>query len=319
MFGDLPKLFDRNFAIAFLLPVVMFLFVSSFLGPSFGIFGESGKTLETLSKNQPILGVSAFVFMLWIGGILLLALSRSIIRLKEGYGRWNPARIFVFIERRKFRRLQDLLATVESEIDFLESRQQRPDPSAIKKQTELRQLLASRFPQSEQYLLPTAFGNTIRAFEAYSLVMYGLDAIPSWPRLLTVIPDNDRDLVDSAKAQASFWVNVWLLSLLVLLEYLVLAVIERRSGSLWFLTSLPIAWWASNRARNAAASWGEMVKAAFDVYLPQLGKKLGLDMGKTRDEERAVWSAFSVAILYRYPEILPSRVVKPETEAHGQP
>ena len=76
-----------------------------------------------------------------------------------------------------------------------------------------------QFPDEEAWLLPTSFGNTIRAFEVYPRVMYGLDAIPGWLRILAVIPKDYRESVDNAKAQVDFWLNLWFLSILMIFEY----------------------------------------------------------------------------------------------------
>jgi hypothetical protein len=63
--------------------------------------------------------------------------------------------------------------------------------------------------------LPTRFGNAIRSFEVYSRIIYGLEAIDGWPRLLAVIPADYRQAIDDAKAQVDFWVNIWMGSLLI--------------------------------------------------------------------------------------------------------
>src|SRR5712692_4078105 len=79
-------------------------------------------------------------------------------------------------------------------------------------------MLAERFPPEEDQLLPTAFGNTIKAFETYPDVMYGFDAIEGWTRLLAVIPKDYRELIETTKAETDFWVNLWFISLLILCE-----------------------------------------------------------------------------------------------------
>jgi hypothetical protein len=61
------------------------------------------------------------------------------------------------------------------------------------------------------------------------------------------------------------------------------------------------------RVRSAAVEWGEVVKSAFDVFLPELHKKLEFPIA-TREEERQMWERFSQAIIYRLPSSLPERV-----------
>ena len=60
----------------------------------------------------------------------------------------------------------------------------------------------------------------ISAFEGYSRVMYGIDAIPFWPHLSAVIPEDYQRSISSAKADVDFAVNLFYFSFMLLLEYL---------------------------------------------------------------------------------------------------
>jgi hypothetical protein len=201
--------------------------------------------------------------------------------------------------------LTERLEALDSDLALGEELQGDKDLSLIRERTLLRRLAAERFPDKEGRLLPTAFGNTIRAFEAYPFVMYGLDPIPAWPRLIMLMPDNDREAVDTAKAQTSFWVNLWLLSLIFFVEYVVLRIDTGRPGTLWALISIPLAWIASLRAQNAATMWGEVVKAAFDMYIPKLRKRLELDATLSPEQEREQWVRMGNAMVFRDPRFLP--------------
>ena len=57
------------------------------------------------------------------------------------------------------------------------------------------------------------------------------------------------------------------------------------------------------------------MKAAFDVFVPQLYAKLGVAVPKSREEERTLWRGYSQAMIYRLPEALPepARPEKPAT------
>lgn len=309
MFGELPKLFGREFAIGFLLPVAVFIPASVFVINSFWPEAISWRP-QPSQTNDVLLGATVFIFVLWLGGILLLALNRSIIRFKEGYGTWNPARLLAFLERRRFQRLKDRIQDLVYSRDLADSLGEERDPVSAKKRDDLKLLAAIRFPNEERLLLPTAFGNTIRAFEVYSFVMYGLDAIPGWTRLIMLMSDSSRELVESAKAQMDFWINIWLLSLLLFGEYLAGAIVTKQRGSLWWLAAIPLAWAASSRARSAAANWGELVKAAFDVYLPELREKLEIGADLAPKDEHEQWEDLSRAMVYRDPSAFPDRSKK---------
>lgn len=140
----------------------------------------------------------------------------------------------------------------------------------------------------------------MRAFEIYSRIMYGLDAIPGWERLLTVIPKDYRALIDDAKAQTDFWINMWFLSLLLALEYILILLLTQRYILIWvFPVAILSALFAAYRARIAAIEWGHYIKASFDVFLPELYTKLGFPHPLNRTEERSNLIRFSQAIIYR--------------------
>jgi hypothetical protein len=309
LFGELPKLFGRDFMIGYLLPAAMFIPAALWVAETFNAEPLQGFLRELpKTREQPVLlGATLFVFFLWLLGVTLLALNRVIIRAKEGYGSWNPARLLAFIERWRFRRIQNRLNELNEKYITLLTFDQELDPVSGRLHTRLSRLLAERFPARETDLLPTAFGNTIRAFEVYSDEMYGLDSIPAWPRLLMIMPEGSRTLVEAAKAQMDFWINLWLLSFLLVLEYIVLAIVTNERGSFLALLSIIIAWVASNRARAAAVSWGNTVKAAFDVYLNTLREKLQLQSGLAPAQDREQWSRLSAAMIYRDRRGLPAQ------------
>jgi hypothetical protein len=136
--------------------------------------------------------------------------------------------------------------------------------------------------------------------------MYGMDAISGWNRLLAVIPKDYRQLIDSSKAQTDFWVNLWVLSWLIIGEYLVLFLLSIGLGNsnidnfqtIWVpIVGLFIAAIASWRARRAAVEWGDMVKASFDIFLPELGIKLRFAPPANREESTKYGAASAVPFL----------------------
>lgn len=303
--GELPKLFGRNFAVGFLLPAAVLIPAALWVAGSFDerLVNAAVKELAVFRTELSALSLTVFLSLLWLAGVLLLALNTVIIRLKEGYGSWNPAVLWKSVERRRFEKHHERLRELNREyVAGLSG-----DSALREARREEGELLAVRFPDREDLVLPTAFGNTIRAFEVYPRVIYGLDSIPAWPRLLMVMPEESRALIETAKAQMDFWVNVWFLSLLIFGEYIALVLIYRRAGNPWALMSVVLALGASNRARAAAAEWGETIKAAFDVYLLDLRDKLGLEQGLDREAEKQQWTNLSVAMIFRRERSFPPR------------
>jgi hypothetical protein len=156
------------------------------------------------------------------------------------------------------------------------------------------------FPDNAEFILPTRFGNRFRGFEVYSRVVYGLDAIPAWPRLQAVMPEHARKMLADAKAEVDFCVNLSLGGWLAGLLYLGLAVAAWRLPALWMPVIAVIVGWASYwLATSAAMNFGSYVKSAFDLYRGELASQLGLDLPRSAEAEREMWRAASRMMIYR--------------------
>lgn len=310
MFSEFPKLFDRNFVIGFLMPAVIFISAILFL---FDIFLSID--LITLFKENPILGSALFAFLSWLLGIILLITNRDILRLFEGYGKFNPARLIKFIEKRRFSQITARINEIEK---MNVENHEKSFGSQLAINNELDHLMeefSTRFPDKEEFLLPTSFGNTIRSFEVYSRVMYGLESIDGWSRLVSVIPRDYLEKVNNAKAQVDFWVNLGLVSFFLLLIYLYLLIYISATIFIWFpVLTIILIWLSSYRARRSSVVWGDFVKASFDIFLPDLCRKLRITLPLAKEDERKLWESFSLAIIYRLPNELPIRNYEPTEE-----
>lgn len=302
MFGELPKLFDRNFVIGFFLPVAVFITISILIVNPYPFGTQAMDFLRT----DLLVGTTTIGLLAWVGGIVLLALNRDLYRIMEGYRKYNPLKLFGWMEKRRYQRVAQEVEKLDDEYrECINSKKPFPAKSMARRNELMRQL-AEEFPDKEEYLLPTPFGNVLRSFEVYPRYMYGFEAIDGWGRLLAVIPKEYLELIDAARAQVDFWVNLGVVFILLQIEYIGLA----------FITGTPLQWWvvlllialgtvAPLRATSAAREWGDFVKSAFDVYRFKLLESLGLDLPGTREEEKTLWTKYSQAIIYRLPERLP--------------
>ena len=318
MFGELPKLFDRNFVIGFFLPVAIFITISILIVNPFTFSTQAVDFLTT----DLLVGTTTIGLLSWVGGIVLLAINRDLYRLMEGYGRYNPLKLLVWMEKRRYQRVVGELENLDDEYrESINSNKEFPVKSRTRRNELMRQL-AEEFPDKEEYLLPTPFGNVLRSFEVYPRYMYGFEAIDGWGRLLAVIPKDYLELIDAARAQVDFWVNLGVVLILLQIEYIVLA----------FMTGTPLQWWiillfiglgtvAPLRATSSAREWGDFVKAAFDVYRFNLLESLGMDLPKNREEEKILWTKYSQAIIYRLPDMLPAlkKLENSSTAKKGKP
>jgi hypothetical protein len=313
MFGELPKLFDRNFVVGFFLPVAVFItFSILIINPH-----PFGTPVVDFLTTDLLVGTTALGLLSWVGGIVLLALNRDLYRIMEGYRKFNPLKLFGWMEKRRYQSLVSELEKLDDDYrECIDSKKEFPVKLRTRRNELMRQL-AEEFPDQEEYLLPTPFGNVLRSFEVYPRYMYGFEAIDGWGRLLAVIPKDYLELIDAARAQVDFWVNLGVVFILLQIEYIVLS----------FLTGTPLQWWvvilfialgtiAPMRATSAAREWGDFVKSAFDVYRFKLLESLGIDLPKSREEERKLWTKYSQAIIFRLPETLPDLkdTTKPKTK-----
>jgi hypothetical protein len=186
MFGELPKILDRNFVLAFLLPaalfVIQFLAFLSELGSSVSPFNSFDNFKADELTATTLFGLGAFLVAL-----ILLALNYEIYQFFEGYP-VNSFSELKWLQRRRYNRLAGIKSSLDAEMLQLIKSGTEPPYELQERSAAVQRLLAERWPHDERYLLPTAFGNTIKAFEIYPSVMYGADAIPVWTRLQAVIP-----------------------------------------------------------------------------------------------------------------------------------
>lgn len=313
MFAEIPKIFDRNFIIAFFLPAVVFVSASLSLLAGFNLLPDLFPWREEVLKGATVLSVVS-----WLAGTLLLALNFSVIRFLEGYGTYNPMRWLKSREERRYQNIEQSIKKLEEErieglrtgedTDYLSQLEEQEDDLYIKR--------VEDFPKRAR-LLPTSFGNAVRAFEDYPTDMYGVDSIVVWVRLLSVIPEDYRRLIDTAKAQMDFWVNTWLLGLLAVVEYIGMLLYAREVTMLWFpLLAVLVVLAAASRAKTAAVHWGDYVKASFDLFLPALRQKLQLPAPANINEERILWTNFSQVVIYHAADQLMSREA---TQDNNQP
>lgn len=302
MFSELPKLFDRNFAVGFFLPVAIFVVIS---GVILGQYSFAPNMVNYLATNL-LIGTTVIGLLSWVGGIILLAVNRDLYRLMEGYGKFNPIRLFSWFEKQRYQKTTNELEKLDDEYrKCYEDKKEFPVKSRTRRNQLMRQL-AEEFPDQEEYLLPTPFGNVLRSFEIYPRVMYGFEAIDGWGRLLAVIPKDYIEIIDAARSQVDFWINMGLVLILLQIEYI----------SLVFIFGNPLNWWivllfivlgtiAPLRATSSAREWGDFIKSAFDIHRFKLLESLGIETPKDRDEEKLLWRKYSQAIIYRLPEVLP--------------
>ena len=311
MLAGLPKLFEKNFVIGFLLPTILAMIAFAWLLPDLALL-EPLRSLE--AGDKALSDLTYLVLAVYGIAILLMMTNTAQYRLLEGY--LPPLSLWRAGRRRHRLRRQALAA----ELGRLEER----SAAGLLSQTETRRgdevnlRLVNDYPPLDQDTLPTRFGNAIRAFESYPLEVYGADGPPIWLRLSSVIPASFTAQLEDARAQVNFLLNL----LFVLLAFAATALIQAAAMTPWesigegvrngliegwrplpealagigALLVLPILY---SFAVNRAKAWGDLVKAGFDCYLPALIKQLGYQSPSLDDARRAFWREFNALIMFR--------------------
>lgn len=313
MFTDigLPRLLDRNFAIGHLLPAVAS--VASVWG-ILAIFGYVQPLEAPIPPTSTWDATLIWLITIWFVALLFLGLNYPILRFYEGYGRFHPLRWVGRIRRRRFDQLAAPALTAQAEIDDARARGKEP---SVSRDHAANLLYAVRnFPDQREFVLPTRFGNIFRAAEVYSRLLYGLDAIPAWPRLLSVMPEHARQTLADSKAQLDFLVNTSFTGWIAALFYMGLAIAEQRVELPWFLGFAVLigvgGYWLS---LTAARNFGNVVMSSFDLYRHDLARQLGLDLPERNDDEHVMWRAVSRMMIYRSAE----RAQELERYRHSDP
>jgi hypothetical protein len=266
---------------------------------------------EATLREKSLTSITLLGAGIWVTAILLLVCNHTLYQLLEGY--WGPFSRAKWRElmRQRFVSERDALRTRYNELRILG---EGKAPDAESDYYARLWDFYVRFPYREDLVLPTRFGNVVRGFETYPLKVYGVDSIRAWLRLAGVVPKGMQSLVDNARAEVDFFVNVWLLSILF-------AVAASGRFVLWLVTSWPVsgvgnvqwlypasvvlavgaAWWSYEGAIARARPWGELIKSAFDLYLPALAKQLGYSLPDKRVDRERFWGAVTAMFLQLTP------------------
>jgi hypothetical protein len=311
MLSTLPKLADKTFIVGFFLPALLFAAAGLVMFSDFPFVREFFKAA---------LGMEAtwrFVFLLlglWSLSVLMSLINHYQYQVLEGY-RW-PIRNFNILRRRERNRFDTWYEPYQKLSDDWAAarREKNTYPTDLqRKHDELRKLLVRDFPEDQNFLLPTRFGNAIRAFETYSQRVYGADAIPLWLHLSSVIPKEFRAALDDARAEVNFLVNICyfagLISLVALFRVLAHgAIVGLPFLDLKTLAFISIAIGATcicrmsyNFSIQRIYAWGDLVKAAFDCFLPALAERLGYELPESTAEQRAFWVDVSRRAIFHFP------------------
>ncbi|HEX4861323.1 MAG TPA: hypothetical protein VFV07_08805 [Rhizomicrobium sp.] len=302
MLSSLANLADRNFIIGYLLPVVFAVLASLLLLRDLPAFAPVWDSIVDVDKFASL---TLLTIGIWGAASLLFSMSVQVHRLFEGYAgplkaeRWRRIQLAQFEKARN--ELKQLREAAKGDASF-------PSTAGARYLRAL-WMFRQRFPSRPEFVLPTRFGNVVRAFETYPYELYGADSVAVWPRLTAVVPDTCQARIEAAKAEVDCFLNASLLATLVALFCAVRGVLTL-SDHYW--NDADISWsflyggmfavllavFAYKAAVIRARSWGVLVASAFDLYLPALAALLGHAVPDSLQERREFWAAFNEMFLY---------------------
>ncbi len=195
--------------------------------------------------------------------------------------------------------------------------------------------------------MPTRFGNAMKVFETYPREMYGAEGVVLWPRLLPIASHDYVAGLQEERTQLDVLVNSCALAALLALACAVSglisghwadvarllataheatssAVVTRSALALlplreigWTIGASVAAWWLYVAAVDAVPGYGELFKAGFDCYLPDLARKHGYALPDETDKRREFWEDLRDLLSYGHlpggpaPPILEKWLKKP--------
>lgn len=321
MLSTLPKFADKAFIVGFFIPAIIFSLCELVLFSGNKIFGD---TLKAINEKD-FGGAVIFAVAVWILSVLLATFNIFLYKIFEGYV--PPFQWGIMLRGRTTAALEQY----QNEAAKLYDNWTKRAPFTAENQSQLSNLLRglAKLPTRRSEILPTEFGNSIKAFEVYAREVYGADAIPIWIRLSAVAPKALLEDVQDARSKVDFMLNSSMLAILFGISafgyfiYLTdwngfsIASATDNYGELFGKDSTLIYLAASGVAialsfifyRGAVIlipAWGDVVKAIFDLSLPELAKTMGYVLPANDKDRRSFWDTASRMMTMRtYPGRVP--------------
>jgi hypothetical protein len=211
----------NNFLVSAMVPSLALVVACLFI---FNPILHTVDTFRKLEETPQLIGFGLLLFLLTVLiGFTLTALNTYILKIFEGYVTFPPLR---FLYQKSLRIHQhkacDLMThrdNLEKEYWHLKKYSGENNPSLDErlaivrdKHYQIAKDYDEWYPAHIDDILPTSFGNTLRAAEDHAMQRYGFDGVTFWPRLVQVIPDGYKATIDNTRNELSFLVNMSILS-----------------------------------------------------------------------------------------------------------
>jgi hypothetical protein len=197
--------------------------------------------------------------------ILLEQFTTPIARLFEGYWPWPLRWLALWLSSRRGQGLREKQQRF-SQLKVKELQAQATDEDraeALKLDAEL-----GHRPPDPALAMPTALGDVLRAAEDYPRRRYGLDPVVTWPRLYPSLGEALKGALAEARSNMDALLRVTTLSLIFAIAWGIWLGIARHTLLLIGVVAggLIVALLGYVGATQAAATYGDLLRAAFDLH-----------------------------------------------------
>lgn len=273
-----------------------------------------------------VLGVFVVVLAVIIG-FTLTALNTFILKMFEGYIKPFPVRIAYILSHRKH---QNRARTLSDQRDLLKSQiyelKKRVGNDPVRK-AELDGLMERHYKAAAEYgltypedisdVMPSRFGNILKAAENYPGERYGFDGVQFWPRLVHVIPADYKANIDNTRNELSFLANMSILSavfsfLSIAAVFFSMAAVTGagtdpkiyykflEAGGKYILFAgfgFAFSYFFYNASILSVGSFGLIIRSSFDLFRLELLKEFDLERPKDSVEEFETWNNLNELIV----------------------
>lgn len=249
----------------------------------------NGQLAEQLKQLADAENLAFFALITGALAIVLNSLSTILYRILEGYLIW-PRGLQEWGLKRQRARKKALHAAV------------RGSGWGWRHGIALENL--TRYPVDDREILPTRFGNAIRAFETYGETRFNLDSQTLWYELVAVTPPYIQSEIDSAQSSVDFFVALLYLSFFFGVACWILWAIEDFKIGILLLSApaFSLAFLCHWLAIKAIDAWSYPIHALVNLGRVKLADSLGLKLPKTLEEEKEMWGLVVDYAVYASPE-----------------
>jgi len=285
--NEFAGVFSRAFVVGYFIPAFIALIVLQLSVSDDAL--PKGYTRYSETTELTIAGATAVVL-----GLLLSGLHVPVLRLFEGYPLKNS----------KLLRPVCKLALEVQQRRFDPLRKAATSPIRSKERSNAIRELDRHWPAEASQLLPTRFGNTLKAFERHPRHRYNLNGVAAYPRIAALLTEAERELATEARTDVAFFINGALLTVVVGLYVLIDSVWHGwwDSGYILLALFLPLLVYLSayQGAIQAGTRWGLAVRASFDLHRLELYERMGLRHPVDPAEEHELAEGLNRCLVYGF-------------------